>query len=602
MIKQSYPIPENELDRHVSMAEQYLRAIHGKEDLLQIFIPLTVEEKYRPTPAELDLFYAIRRALCIRLWLVEKLLERTAADDPLKSEIPLSTATRSKGKFISAYSLFVMASSIVFHCQRRLQGKSRETLAHLDGLDTMNVEIGRQFDVDLRFALSYYADAITTPTNDGSLVKSADDLLAITNDYWKLFADRAAQACKEAPDFLALVTDTTFHHGKFSVTGLSAEQKREETVAIFSPVYSNEIVGDPGITKLLQRQCRMLVFYDPVVQQNPFAVFGGVLESILFDGPPGTGKTRRQLNMQTIVKEYAERVGLAYYFNSITADQVKSEWYGKAATLIKEKLEAIKDPSRVALLFFDDIDLLLAGDRDSSSSGGDKDILKAIMDFFSGIGTRYIGNYIGLAATNKPTGSDEALRQRFVYRALLEGPQSSQEFTDQAFLELRKFAKTGKLNLTNGTYKPLSREPWKEATSSLPPALIARFVQEKKTSIEDIGNLCSALHAENKRFTGRSVKNAIQVAIAEAANFDIPEEWFDDPTKFRGLPWDRRLEMAKELYSTLDATLILASIQHQFETEERYVREEHERQVDNVVKRIEIEKEALRRFNSKEKK
>jgi hypothetical protein len=588
--RESHPIPDEKLSKYVAGAEQYLRAVNGKLDLLEIFQQLSQEERYRPLPAELNLFYAIRRALCIRLYLIDELLTRTGyADESGKALVAGAATTQSlsqKGLFISAYSFFVMASSIATHCEKMLNGKSKDQLANLQDIDALELTLGKGFEIDLRFLLHYYVDAISSSSETGNLVQSADDMVAITLEFWKAIAKKSAAAAEQVKDLLPLVEGVTFHHGRFAVTGLAIEKQRESALVTWTPVQPNEVVGDPEVTTLLRRQCDRVALYDPTIQKNPFCEYSAILESILFDGNPGTGKTRRQLMVLTLLAMRAEQVGVILRSKSLTADQIKSEWYGKTSQLLKECLEYVMDPSSISCFFIDDIDLLLAGDRDAGQPGGaDKDILKGLMDYFSGVGTKFLGNSIALAATNKPTAADGALRQRFVYRAIINGPVDALDFTDLAALELRKFAKTGLLKIGEGKYKPLSRMPQQHvATASILKS--SQHVSPRSGTFEDIGNLCSQLHGENPRFTGRSVKNAIQVAVAEASDFDIPENWFTDPTQFRALPWEDRLAKAKTLFSEVSADDIMRAIESQFQSEERYVREEKERQIEKKAEEI----------------
>ncbi|MBI2065353.1 MAG: hypothetical protein HYT62_04895 [Candidatus Yanofskybacteria bacterium] len=138
----------------------------------------------------------------------------------------------------------------------------------------------------------------------------------------------------------------------------------------------------------------------------------------------------------------------------------------------------------------------------------------------------------------------------------------------------------------------------KLAESTYSADLVKKYKSKKSAGWEDVGQLCFELLKKDPNFTGRSVKNAIQVAKARAANFDIPEEWFTDPIKFRAKGWDERVAMVKSLYSIMTPDQVMIALEHQFEVEQRYVVEAHGKEVDDLAKRIQVEIEARTRLGN----
>ncbi|TSC69243.1 MAG: hypothetical protein G01um101470_1066 [Parcubacteria group bacterium Gr01-1014_70] len=577
-----------------------LSKIKGKEDIRELLTQLTPDETYWMLPGELTLAYACRRATCLYFYFTDLLLERTGLRQVVKELQARGIATTPEvlatAKFVSAYSQFVMASSIVKQCEKMLAMKAGVELAHAD-CGKLELVLGKGVANDIRYLYSTYADILTdTYTKEGvKLVQTVNDEFSVSCDFWKAVAAKAAEAVKVSPKLLALVENTTFQLGSFSITGLSAEKQKEAQVVVFKPVLPEEVVGDPETTITMLRASSRVCLYDPVRQMNPLNEFGGLIESILIDGPPGTGKTTRFRMMMTDMKNRAERRGMPYLFKSVSAEQVKNEFYGKTAALMAEVLLAVRDPRVLALLCFDDIDLLIAGDRDAAgSNGADKDIMSAIMNFFSGTGTNYIGNYIGVAATNKPTGADDALRQRFVYRAKVAGPNTVEEYTDLVALELRSFVKTGLLKIGEGGYKPLSRAIPKTLSEIYSQELTQKYAKKVRATWEDIGAFCIELHRKDPKFTGRPVKNAIQVAKAQAADFDVPEEWYDKPGEFLEKPWEDRVSMVRELYHELTPDKVMMALEHQFESEHRYAAEAETKRIQDRAYEIRIHEAAVK--------
>ena len=601
---QSHPIADADLFKWINVAEKHLRSIKGKEDIEVIFRELSTQEPWRTLPEELELTYWVREAVCFYFFLIDLLNDRTGQRQEVEAVKKQGGATtpsiQAKARFISTFATFVMANSITLRCEKSLRHKDKSGLAKLE---TANFELvaGKGVGNDLSFLLSYYVDALRKPIEGGTLVQNPGDLYSVTADFWKAVSERAALASKEfSPELMAFVEKTTFHRATFAVRGFSAEDRKEAKVVTWTPVEPQEVIGDQDVTIILRRMCERLVLYDPLLQRNPVAESGGLIESTLLDGPPGTGKTTRQRMMMTLIDRFAELIGLERNFYSFTADQVKNEFYGKTAQLIAEFLRKVQDPLSISLFFVDDIDLLVKGDRnDPGTSGADLDIMKALMDFFSGTGTRYIGNYLAVAATNKPTATDGALRQRFVYPAIIGGPETWEDYADLAAIELRKFAKTGLLEVGDNGYVPLKRPLPKRLADAIGPQLREKYVSRKDGSYSDIGHLCAELHKKDPHFTGRPVKNAVQVAIAQAADFDIPEKWFTDPNEFRAKSWDDRLIPLKGLYQPLNTGMICMALEQQFETEQRYRQEEFERRIKEYAEEITIRSQAAEVLDAK---
>src|SRR3990167_3328785 len=134
-MRQSHPISDNDLEKWVGEAERVLQAIKGKEDLQSIYKTLTPQEKYRSLPEELSLLYAIRHATCLYFYFVDLLNERMGQRKDVEEARLRGGATtpqiQARAQFISAYAFFVMASAVIFRCEKLLQGKDQAKLAQL---------------------------------------------------------------------------------------------------------------------------------------------------------------------------------------------------------------------------------------------------------------------------------------------------------------------------------------------------------------------------------------------------------------------------------------------------------------------------------------
>jgi hypothetical protein len=103
----------------------------------------------------------------------------------------------------------------------------------------------------------------------------------------------------------------------------------------------------------------------------------------------------------------------------------------------------VRNTGTIVLLFFDDIDLLLASRSDSDIGGSDKDVLNITMQFLDGAFTKHIGNAQTYAATNEPTATDSALRQRFHHREAIDGPEDWDDYAALIGIKLARQIKRG---------------------------------------------------------------------------------------------------------------------------------------------------------------
>jgi len=80
----------------------------------------------------------------------------------------------------------------------------------------------------------------------------------------------------------------------------------------------------------------------------------------------------------------------------------------------------------------DDIDLLTSNRE--SAQGADNDVNNVLMQYLDGAFTLRRGNVINFAASNRPAGLDDAMRNRFNDRVLIDGPTTAEDFADMLYI------------------------------------------------------------------------------------------------------------------------------------------------------------------------
>jgi len=278
----------------------------------------------------------------------------------------------------------------------------------------------------------------------------------------------------------------------------------------------------------------------------------------------------------------SEKTGIRYAI--FTVDQsVKDEYYGKTGKILLQRLSVTQDPNLLILGIIDDIDLLTSSREDAQ--GADNDINNILMQYLDGVFTVRRGNVINFAATNKPTGLDDALRNRFNDRVMIDGPATAEDFADMVMILGGKLLKKGLIKIEKG-YEPFATQISPERVgSSLRPEptesgedvaayMADEFQKYKSVSLLEFGKFMSELKKKNPKITGRSAKAVIEAIKERSADFDIPGEWFESREIFSDKPYESKIEMLAALYHPITSDILFQEAQRYFDSEERFAKTE----------------------------
>jgi SpoVK/Ycf46/Vps4 family AAA+-type ATPase len=318
---------------------------------------------------------------------------------------------------------------------------------------------------------------------------------------------------------------------------------------------------------------------------------------VLFDGFPGTGKSSLFRMAMTRMTLRAEQAGLPARFVSIDPS-IKDEYYGKTAKLLTEKLALARDKSALTLIFFDDIDLLLLSRGDPGMGGSDKDVLNITMQFLDGAFTVNSGNAQTYAATNEPTATDSALRQRFHHREAIDGPEDWDDYAALIGLKLAHQLKNGLVKVSGEL--PSVQQAQNQGVGS--QGLGVRGMIDRAKSLipssqlpapnvtwRDLGELCAEFKRKDPRFTGRPIESVTQKLLSESADFDVPEEWFGNPAIFLQKSYDEKVGLARSLYRPITGEMIAAELERYFNSEQRYADDARVQRAERVAAELEAQ-------------
>lgn len=570
-----HEISDSDLDRHRADAEFRMQNVPMRGvsyDLAAELRKLPGAGGYLVSEPVNHLLLTARRGLCLYYELYQEL---AGSIDPRQTA------------FIGSYALFALGALVA----SELSAPEGEDLASFPKPEGRFFAVGQGPDDDLKGILSFYLKAATQRNPDNSpLVESAADLVNLSRDYFIALRDQmVAESDQHAPELLARVEGNAIKVGAIELRGFSASAEGKAAKVEFAPVQPEQVVGNTAAKRALIRYVDRLALYDAERGFNPILELGGLPSTVLFDGFPGTGKTTLFRMAMTRLSQRGEQAGLPVRFVLIDPG-IKDEYYGRTGKLLNEKLATVRNRSALALVFFDDVDLLLLSRGDPGMGGADKDVLNITMQFLDGAFTQHVGNAQTYAATNEPTATDSALRQRFHHREAIDGPE---RWEDYVRLTQIKLARQIKRNLVqvDGKLAPPAEAPAR-APGRAGSWIANPFAGKRGVSWQELGELCVEFKRKDPRFTGRPIESITQKLLAESADFEIPGGWYEDRSLFFEQPYERKVDLLAELYRPITGEMIAAELEAYFNSEQRYGEEAKLQRAERMVAELEAQAKA----------
>ncbi len=390
---------------------------------------------------------------------------------------------------------------------------------------------------------------------------------------------------------------------EFTVKGFEVPGKTRSDALVMEFRKPEEVVGNHLAKSASLRLAKMMMCYDFPAQTSPFVTLGGHVFTFMGDGFPGTGKTTLIQMICGLLNDYCKVAGYPFRYQNFGVDEV-SEFQGMSGRNCRAFLNRILDPRAIGFGTIDDIDQVAGKRGDRQSSGGQQEITAVLMDAFAGANTVVRGNCTFGMFSNYPENVDDALRQRAGARFLIDGPKTQEDYQDLLAILLRKQlggiglgAAEGKLFATQSikeavraTLEKHSR-PMEEKIADIFDATVSRL-----GPLDDLHKLSVYLKAISDvepRFTGRAVKNIADAVKTRAMDFDIPDEWFENPEVFLHRPIGSKTDMLRELMIPVTSEMVLQEINIYADSEARYGDKSFEAAVSAVVRDQDVRAAAL---------
>ncbi len=552
------------------------------------------------TPVQASVLRALRRSLSVAQVASDQFAEQSGLADLKRKNLSGMLDPAQKTRF---HDLLKASALIVLHVFANM---SDFLLAELVG------------------------EAQETETQSGDIeeILIDNDQLALHGVLWELDQEIAAgvsndaelvavirSACEQIMEKVALRAESAAHldafnaahyrveADNFDITGFTPTARAKSTTLAMAFKKPEEVIGNHIAKYQAMKLAKMLMAYDFQRKLNPFAELGGFIFTFMGDGKPGTGKTTLIQMMAGLISEYCNNAGYAFRYQNLSTDNIDS-YQGKSGQNAKAFIRNIIDPNVIGFGTIDDIDQLAGKRGDRQSSAGQLEITAVLMESFAGANTVVRGNCTFGMFSNYPENVDDALRQRAGARFLVDGPQSREDYIDILHLLMGK-----NHSIPVGDHQLFEAQALKKAVAasydrhSRPQEDgLIRVFEKVRADIGDLdtiaklGTYLKAIQEADERFTGRAIKNITDAVKVRAMDFELPDEWMENPDLFLFKDYDTKKAMIADLARPITVDMVIQEINRYADSEFRYADKSDEVAIENAVREMRRMEEAKRRY------
>jgi energy-coupling factor transporter ATP-binding protein EcfA2 len=549
------------------------------------------------SPVQAAVAQGLRRALSIALALGDEYARTTPLTELKKANLESRLAAERKGEFTELLAAQALAVLYTFGNATAFLLAAQATERAVD-LGTVEEVLTDNAPLALHGAIWELDQMIAAhASDDGSLVAT---VLA----YAELLMAAVAQRAENARRLAGFIGGSwRVEADDLTISGFKPARAARGTTLTMTFKKPHEVVGNHIAKYQALRLSKMLMAYDFDRKLNPFAEMGGFIFTFMGDGAPGTGKTTLIQMMAGLLNDYCKAARYPFRYQNFSIDQIDS-YQGKSGQNAKAFITNVLDPAVIGFGTIDDIDQIAGKRGDRQSSAGQQEVTAVFMEAFAGANTVVRGNCTFGMFSNFPENVDDALRQRAGARFLVDGPQTREDYIDILSLLMGR-----NHDIPLGNHELFAAQEIKRAVSrsfeahSRPHEAGLIAVWEKVSrdlgpldTIAKIGTYLKAIQEADHRFTGRAIKNITDAVKVRAMDFELPDEWMENPDLFLFKPYDEKLAMIRGMTTKITVEMVIQEINRYADSEFRYADKSDEVAISNMVRDFERQEAAKRRY------
>jgi AAA+ superfamily predicted ATPase len=645
----TFPIKQNELDMLRDEASGYLKSVQWeqsnraknkqndtKDDSILLYLSransgsnveitsvsktiLGLKKRLLPDSIAIPVclnqtLYAVQEGLTLGVWIKDSYYDasglsslnerRSALDSNGKREF------ESKMQTATAFQLFAISYKVLHDLKPHAS----------DDLSVMKQKFAGIPEVSLlsplkgiACSLFYFDKYLGHP----EIIKSDKDVIDFTVVYFEALIDEI-QLRKSSLEYTETIVDRTYklENSDFAVSGWDNVFAGTAKSIVFNKIQFEQIVGNKDAKHFARRLTERMLSYDFEAQKNPFQELGGFMPVFMGYGIPGTGKSMLIAAIATRLKENCDHLDIPFLFHPMP-DTLISTFQGGSAEKMVEWMKPMQDPTKIIFAPIDDAENNLQERTAQGVSAGVKEVIGVFLRYTEGAyAVNYGNSSVGLF-TNLPEMLDKAVLSRIQGRFKIDGARTEHDFLDQDYIWWKKFEKTipDFVNMQN----PVDYDFLKDQgiTKSMGDILNSvekpseervldaydKAVQKHKTS-EHL--FFATLYKEIQKifpfFSSRDVRNIQSSISLRLTDFDLEQDWFNNPEAYFKRDYKTKFNMLQELMKSNMKGLDFSEIRRQevvryLDNVATIADTDFKRKVDARVNQLNVDLEARRSFD-----
>lgn len=549
------------------------------------------------SPLQAQVLHGLRRALAVALAVGENFAEASGLSDLKRANLGGSLDAARKAEFGELLAAEALAVLHVF-------GNAASYLI-APHLGEVQVEVGEVEEILTDNAPLALHGALWELDQDlAALASDEARSVAVVCAFAEQLMEKVALRAQGAARLEAFTgASWRVEADGLTIDGFAPASKGKGSTLTMAFKKPNEVVGNHIAKYQAMKLSKMLMAYDFDRKLNPFAEMGGFIFTFMGDGAPGTGKTTLIQMMAGLVNDYCQVAGYPFRYQNFGIDNIDS-YQGKSGQNAKAFMTNVLDPSVIGFGTIDDIDQIAGKRGDRQSSAGQQEVTAVFMEAFAGANTVVRGNCTFGMFSNYPENVDDALRQRAGARFLVDGPQTREDYIDILNLLMGK-----NHSIPLGDHTAFAAQEIKKAVaasfesynSPQEPGLLNVFDRVHADvggldTIAKMGTYLKAIQQADPRFTGRAIKNITDAVKVRAMDFELPDEWMENPELFLFKSYDVKKDMIGELRVPITPEMVIQEINRYADSEFRYADKSDEVAIENAVRDMGRMEEAKKRY------